>query len=75
MTAATAVLQELLVIFYSWLVWDMVHAVGCMPPEVVRNQWLGTTARIIAGSIIHCVSKKDTTQPPTIISTIVVGFQ
>jgi len=25
--------------------------------------------------ILHCVSKKDTTQPPTIISTIVVGFQ
>jgi len=24
---------------------------------------------------IHCVSKKDTTQPPTIISTIVVRFQ
>jgi len=37
MIDATAVLQELLVIFYSWSVWDVLHAVGCMPPEVVGN--------------------------------------
>jgi len=33
---------------------------------------LGTPPR---EEVIHCVSKKDTTQPPTIILTIVVRFQ
>jgi len=29
----------------------------------------------VASARLHCVSKKDTTQPPSIISTIVVRFQ
>ena len=39
------------------------------------NSYLFEQRVVCLDKYIHCVSKRDTTQPPTIISTIVVRFQ